>query len=208
MSEKERKGLAINIGVYVGDCVRKEVGDWRSYVETMVETTNKLLDYFMIPLFFAVSLREWNLPAEDNPILENINNTSAIPSEMIKEDPNIPKKMFLCWLLNGASVITEEEIKVGFVSGSFKGIGGFCAPGSQDDPGEVLVTSYGDVNKDTLVFAHEVFHKLGLPHNKSQESLMYEVPSKFALDEADKKKLIQFIHVARMTKGMLAGTGI
>lgn len=197
MFEQKKKAVNFDLRFYVDQSIRKEMDDWAEYVCQMADIINQLLDAHMVPLSFSVHPVEWNLPEPGDPIYENIKNIKGIPSDIIKDDANIPKKTFLCWLLSREPV-AEEEINMGFVGGDFKGMGGFCV---KQLPPQVLITTYGELLKDTLVFAHEIFHLFGLPHNENPNSMMHERPGKIALDQTDVKRLVVLcrLHRARKT---------
>lgn len=184
----------MNVNVYASESVR-ENPIWTFNVDRIFNSINDLLKTNRVPLkLFLNKCAWWELPQLDNKVIKQVQNTRGIPPAEFEKDPNIHHKLFLCWLLGEKPRTTDEDIRLGYVGGLYKGIGGLC---TSSDNFIVMVATYENPEKDRIAFAHEIFHKLSLPHNENKESLMNASPAHFKLDANDKEKLIQWIAQAR-----------
>lgn len=193
MPRLEKGVVVVDMDVYVGELLSLELPGWKDYLVEMILRINIFLAAHRLPLRVnATCFCVWKFPKtcskeyEASKIL-----ASALFQKLRGSDVDFFKTLCCC-LVNRTTQRTGD-VRVFFAGGLLKNKGGICLV---DDTGifsEVLVCYHGYIFRDTAIFAHELFHFIGLPHSENENSVMFGYAEKFILDEVDQALIKKYI---------------
>ena len=184
--------LFVDVKVYAGPILIKEIPDWRKYLLKIINDLNILMAVNRIALSFLVSFEEWEPPRTNDAKYEKAEKIAFYFQQQTGGSQIDFLKVLFCCLICQIPNRTED-VSILFLGGFLKNKGGMCIKDYKGLFKEALVTAYLNQKRDTVVFAHELLHILGLRHNKNDKSVMYCSATRLFLDETDKKAIRKYI---------------